>query len=213
LCMQVNVVKLMGFTLLKKLKAAHRIGLLRSAVIFIEGLWLTILRRVFKFHPWHVEAPASARPYRQTVAELVNGLDPRSVVEVGCGLGFVLRLIDAPYRFGYDLDEGAIRAAKFLHGREISFVCGDLTAVSQPHIDVLILVNWIHEISPEELMRLIEPLLSCTDYLVLDAIDPDESSGYRFKHDFAFLGSRAQRISVARTRNEGRSFQLFKVTR
>lgn len=203
----------MGLALLRKLKTAQQIGFLRSARIGIERLWLNSLSRIFMFHPWHAEAPLSARSYRQTVAELVNGVHPRTVVEVGCGLGYVLKLVDAPYRFGYDVDEGAVKAARFLHGRKISFVWGDLTAVSQPHIDVLILVNWIHEISPEELMRLIEPLLSCTDYLVLDAIDPDESSGYRFKHDFAVLGSRAQRISVARTRNEGRSFQLFKVTR
>ena len=107
----------------------------------------------------------------------------------------------------------AEQGARFLHGRKISFECGDLTAVSQARVDVLILVNWIHEVSPEELLRLIEPLLSRTDYLVLDAIDPEESSGYRFKHDFAFLSSRAHRICVARTPNEGRSFQLFQVTR
>ncbi len=203
----------MGFALLRKLKTAKKIGVLRSARIGIERLWLNILSRIFMFHPWHAEAPISARPYRYTVAELVNGLHPSTVVEVGCGLGYVLKLIEAPYRFGYDLDEGAIGAARFLHGRSISFERGDLTAVSQAHLDVLILVNWIHEISPEELLRLIEPLLSRTNYLVLDAIDPDQSSGYRFKHDFAFLGFRVQRISVARTRDEGRSFQLFKVIR
>lgn len=203
----------MLLALFGKLKTAQRMGLLRAARIGIDRLWLTILSQGFGFHPWHAEAPTSARPYRHTVADLVNGLQPRTVVEVGCGLGYVLKLVNAPYRFGYDVDEGAIKAARFLHGRKISFVRGDLTAVSHPHIDVLILVNWIHEISPEELLRLIEPLLSCTDYLVLDAIDPDESIDYRFKHDFAFLGSRVQRISVARTRNEGRSFQLFKVTR
>ena len=88
---------------------------------------------------------------------------------------------------------------------------GDISSVSQPHIDVLILVNWIHEVSPDELGRLIVPLLPRVRYLVLDAIDPDESSGYRFKHDFMFLASRAQRISVTRPPNEGRTFQMFKV--
>lgn len=188
-----------------------RIGLVRSVRIRLDLLFLSVLARAYGFHPWHAQSPTSARPYRKTVASLVNALSPQTVVEVGCGLGYVLRLVDAPFRQGYDPDEGAIRAARFLHGRKITFVHGDLTSVSVPHIDVLILVNWIHEISPEELQRLLVPLLVRTSYLILDAIDPTESSGYRFKHDFAFLDSLAQRISVTRPPNEGRTFQLFKV--
>ena len=197
--------------IVKKLGSLRRYGLVRSARVELERAFLLVLARVYGFHSWHAQAPASARPYRETVASLVNALHPQTVVEVGCGLGYVLRLVDAPFLHGYDLDEGAIRAGRFLRGRSITFVQGDLSSVTQPHIDVLILVNWIHEISPEELERVMAPVLPRTRYLVLDAIDPDESSGYRFKHDFAFLGGRAQRISITRPPNEGRTFQLFKV--
>ena len=197
--------------IVKKFGAMRRNGLVRSARVELERAFLLVLARVYGFHSWHAEASASARPYRGIVASLCIALHPQTVVEVGCGLGYVLALTKAPFRYGYDIDHGAIRAARFLHGKKITFVQGDLSSVSQPHIDVLILVNWIHEVSPDELKGLIVPLLPRVRYLVLDAIDPDESSGYRFKHDFMFLASHAQRISVTRAPNEGRTFQMFKV--
>ena len=174
-------------------------------------IFLLILSRIYKFGSWHAEAPVSARSYRHTVAKVVNDLNPKTVVEVGCGLGYVLALVTAAQRYGYDVDDGAIKAARFLHGKTITFVHGDLSSVALLRIDVLILVNWIHELSPATLETLLLPLLPRLRYLLLDAIDIDNSSGYRFKHDFAFLESRAERLSVTRTTNEGRSFQLFKV--
>ena len=198
--------------LLRKYRTISRIGLFRALRISVDRVFLTVLGRIYKFDPWHAQAPTSARPYRKTVANLINQLHPQTVVEVGCGLGYILALVKAPCRHGYDLDDGAIRCARFLHGKKITFAQGDLSSVSQPHIDVLVLVNWIHEVSPDELERLIVPLLPQTCYLILDAIDPGElSGGYRFKHDFMFLASRAQRICVTRPPNEGRTFQMFKV--
>jgi SAM-dependent methyltransferase len=197
--------------LARKFNTARRIGLVRSAHIGIDRLYLTFLAWIFKFHPWHAEAPTSVRPYRYLVAKLVNKLEPTTVVEVGCGLGFILELVRAPRRYGFDLDEGAVRAAQFLHDKSIIFTHGDLTSVDIAQIDVMILVNWIHDVSPSELDALLKPLLRRTRFLLLDAIDPDESSGYRYKHDFAFLASKTRRLSIAYPENEGRSLQLFEV--
>ena len=73
--------------------------------------------------------------------------------------------------------------------------------------------NWIHNLSPKELAALLLPVLPRTRYLVLDAIDTDTSASYRFKHDFAFLSKLAERVSIARSADEPRSFILYKVTR
>jgi len=86
-----------------------------------------------------------------------------------------------------------------------------MSSVSHQHIDVLILVNWIHDISPESLDALITPLLPIVRYLLLDAIDANNPIEYRYKHDFVFLSERTRRISVTQPLNEGRSFQLFEV--
>lgn len=181
--------------------------------ILADRTGLRLLQTAYGFHSWHAAAPLSARPYRRVVAHLVNALEPRCVVEVGCGLGSILSLVNAPELFGYDVDAGAVRAARLIRGRRISFIQGDMTTVAQSHIDVLILCNWIHEFSPAQLDAWITPLLSRTSYLLLDAIDSDGPEGYRFKHDFSFLGARASRISVSRAPDEGRSFCVYKVAR
>lgn len=116
--------------LLRKIRTARRMGLVRAMRIDLDRLFLGILARIFKFHRWHAEAPTSACPYRNTVARIVNELRPNSVAEIGCGLGGILSRIRASERYGYDIDEGALRAARFLHGRKIVFAHGDLSALS-----------------------------------------------------------------------------------
>lgn len=201
----------MNGALTRRIRSARNFGVLRTARVALDRSFLAMLRAIYQFDPWHAAAPVSARPYRKTVADVVNALHPGTVVEVGCGLGHILNLVEAPIRLGYDIDRGAIKAARLLFGRKISFRHGDISSVVQPQIDVLILVNWIHGISPEELERLLEPLLPRTSHLLLDAIDPDGPSGYRYKHDFSFLRGRAQLVSVTRPAGEGRTFHLFRV--
>jgi trans-aconitate methyltransferase len=177
----------------------------------IDQLALGLLQRCYGFDHWHTQAPLSARPYRKTIAQVVNALQPECVVEVGCGLGVILSLVKARHRHGYDLDAAAISAARLIRSRSILFSQGDLSSVSEARLDVLILVNWIHDISPDKLSEWLYPLLPRTRYLLLDAIDPDNSSGYRWTHDFSFLRGKANLISKIRSTGEGRSFQLFEV--
>lgn len=194
------------------LQRIRRTGWGQSLRINLDRAGLKVLQRLYRFHPWHADAPLSARPYRHVVAGMVNGIYPpvRCVVEVGCGLGFILFLIKAADRNGYDVDAGAVRAARFLNGRGVSFSVGNMGTIVQSQIDVLILVNWIHELSHEQLGEWLEPLLPRTRFLLVDAIDP-QLTDYRFAHDFAFLAGRAREVQVARATNEGRRFLLYEV--
>jgi hypothetical protein len=195
----------------RKFSIVKRAGPLNYLRCRVDRIWLGFLVLYFKFDPWHASAPYSCRKYKQTVVNLVNSLSPHTVVEIGCGLGDLLCRIHATRRYGYDVDQGVIRAAHFLHGREISFIHGNAAQVEQGSMDVLILVNWIDHLSPTDLADLLEPLLSKARYLVLDAIDPDGPNSYRYKHDFAFLEGKTERLSVTRAPDEPRSFHLFRV--
>jgi SAM-dependent methyltransferase len=197
--------------ILKRISLIKQRGVTRSARIILDRFALKVLQRFYGFNHWHADAPISARPYRHTVAEMVNVLRPECVVEVGCGLGAILSLAKARSRHGYDLDAGAISAARLIRSRDIIFTYGDMSDVREPHIDVLILVNWIHDFSPSQLEAWLLPLIPRIRYLLLDAIDYKNPVGYRFAHDFAFLNGVAKPVSSRRPDGEGRQFILYQV--
>jgi SAM-dependent methyltransferase len=184
----------------------------------IDRLGLDALRLLFGFDRWHASAPYSCRPYKRLVVELASALQPTIAVEVGCGLGDIIGRVEAVDRFGVDSDARVIRAARFLHGGRGFWFHGDGTSVQrivpqERTIDCLIMVNWIHNLSPECLAELLLPLLPRTRYLILDAIDADGPNSYRHKHDFGFLSAVTRRLSASRVPGEPRSFVVFEVAK
>ena len=123
-------------------------------------------------------------------------------------MGEILIRIKAREIHGYDVDEGVVRAGRFLYGNKVKFIHGSLSAVLLKRIDVLILINWIHEISPSDLEEQLAPLLPNTKYLLLDALDSDVPG---YKHNFQFLASKVALISTNRPKDEKRSLHLFEV--
>lgn len=183
----------------------------------LDRLWLRALCCVFHFDAWHAGAPYSCRAYKSQVVALANSVSPGIVVEIGCGLGDILSRIDADERIGADIDAGVIRAARVLHPFGATWIHGDASAAVRflpegKTVDCLILVNWIHGLSAEVLGDMLAPLLRRTGYLIVDAINPDGPSSYRHKHDFSFLASIAQRVSIVPVPGESRSLLLFKVS-
>jgi SAM-dependent methyltransferase len=182
----------------------------------VARLWLGVLQRVFQFDAWHSNSPYSCRPYKRVVVGIVNSLQPKSVVEVGCGLGEILSRTSARERFGFDSDPAVIRAARFLHPRGTRWVAADASDVREllpreHDIDCLVMINWIHSLRPDQLAECVLPLLARVRYVLLDAIDHDAPPSYRFRHDFGFLAGVTERISASRAPGEPRSFVLYKV--
>ena len=203
----------MGSKIATRISAVRRDGLRKSARVAIDRAALAGLRSIYGFHPWHAQSPTSARPYRHGVAELVNSISPSIVVEVGCGLGAILARVNAAHRFGYDVDPGVIRAARLIRSRSIIFAEGGFDQVSQPHIDVLIAVNWPHDFPPDQMQSWFEPLYSRINYLLVDIIDPGSPSAYDHYHDYAFFEGHAERVAASDCGEKSRNFVLFKVVR
>ena len=194
-----------------KLHKIKGIGIQRYIQIQIQRSLLSLLQVIYGFDQWHVDSPLLARPYRRIVAKMVNGLAPKSVIEVGCGLGSLLSLIDAPARTGYDCDKGAIRAVRILNTRRICFVHGSIEKIPANRVDVLIMVNWIHDVKPELLHYWLSSLLPNIRFLMVDAIDQFNPLPYAYRHDFAFLQDTCRLLKIERHQGEGRSFLLFEV--
>lgn len=181
-----------------------------------DRVGLGALRLLFRFDRWHVSAPYSCRPYKELVVELANELQPSIAVEVGCGLGDIISRVNAVDRFGFDADARVIRAARFLHRDRGFWIHDDGTSIQRVVppariIDCLIMVNWIHNLSPERLSEFLLPLLPRIRYLILDAIDADGPNSYLHKHDFVFLDKVTSRLSASRVQGEPRSFIVFEV--
>ena len=198
---------------LSRLRTYRRIGFLRSARIALDKAALGGLRLLFGFDRWHASSPLSARPYRKGLAALVSDLNPKRVVEVGCGLGAILSRIRADERYGYDIDPRVVRAARFLHGRSVRFFEGGFDEMVETDIDVLIAVNWIHDFSPDQLERWLMRKLPTIRYLLVDAIDPSSPLSYRHYHDFSFLEGAAEPVFAGAFGEEHRRFILYKVGR
>jgi hypothetical protein len=196
----------------------YRTGIWTKLRCRIDRLGLAVLRLPFGFDRWHVSAPYSCRPYKGLVVELANALQPTIVVEVGCGLGDIISRVKAADRIGIDSDARVIRAARFLHWGRGFWFHGDGNCIKrvvseERTIDCLIMVNWIHNLSPERLSELLLPLLPRTRYLILDAIDADGPNSYRHKHDFEFLSKVTRKLSASRVRGEPRSLVVFEVAK
>jgi len=161
----------------------------------LERACKTVLHQLFHFDPWHL----STRLQRRYPEDIVRHLNARpeagrrSALEIGCGLGDILRSLRFSARTGYDSDPRVLKAARVLSriacsGR-ISF--RPFTFPDTPlreRYDVILLVNWIHEVPSEtltrELHRYLRDHLTAGGELIIDTV---QSRDYRFNHSIAAL--------------------------
>lgn len=160
---------------------------------------------------WHA-APLEWRPYAIEVVRVVRDLLRReglaTVVEVGCGIGTVLAAIRPTRGVGYDTDAAVIAAARET-GWPYDFRVGSFADVAEGEIDVLIAVNFTHNIPPEELRRCFEQVLTANrvKYVVVDSV------AYTYHHDYdAVLAGLCERVSTSEPFVSERRVLLYRVS-
>jgi SAM-dependent methyltransferase len=129
----------------------------------------------FGFAWWHVTAPYSGRPYKRVVTDVAAEMRPRKVAEIGCGLGNIISRVSATTRFGVDIDAKVIAAARYLSRGKVNFMVGSAEALISDvvgHLDLVIAVNWLHAISPEEVREQLRPLIQAKafTYFIADQL-------------------------------------------
>jgi hypothetical protein len=183
--------------------------------IKLHQFFLLCLQFIFGFNTWHALSPISARPYRIKVAEIASSINPVSVVEVGCGLGAIVDLIDAPVRVGYDIENNVIRAANFINlfkAKKASFKHGGFDCVNEKSIDILIAVNLLHDHSEGDIDRWLTPILPKLRYLLVDKINLDHELNYKHYHDYNFLNGRMKLVQEFNDIHDQRTFCLYQRT-
>jgi SAM-dependent methyltransferase len=160
--------------------------------IYLEKLFRIMLYYIFRFDKWHTTI-LSQRMYALDIIRYCNTLETdKHVLEIGCGLGDIIRNVNALKSCGYDRDVNALKAAAFLSffrpGR-ISFSQHEFPKDEiKGHYDVIILVNWIHSIVPSVLKHKIHEIfrmnLNLNGKIIVDTVRGKE---YMFNHDIDFL--------------------------
>lgn len=137
------------------------------------------------FINWHIKSNIYCKPYKWRVIEVANSLNPNSVIEIGCGLGEIISRVKAQYRVGIDIDKTCIYLADKLNKGPI-YIEGSfdsVLALPVNHIDLLIMVGFIHRIPMDTLSFHINQILDSKTckYIITDMYREDYPD-YRVVH-------------------------------
>ena len=125
-------------------------------------LYFFLLCLIFKFNKWHFRSTYYCSPYKKSVVDIINKNISKSdiVVEVGCGIGEIIRRINCRTRIGIDRCVNVINAAKFYNRKEnINFISGSFNSINST-FDHILLLNFTHEIPENKLIRILKAMIS-----------------------------------------------------
>lgn len=157
-----------------------------------------LLYHRFHFDKWHISGTYYSREYHRRAVSIASSLNLQLVVEIGAGLGDIISRCPAGRRVAFDSDRRVIEAANLLHHKTVEYYFGQFTdpdgildklrSMGERRIDLLILINWIHEIKFDRIKTTLEKMnQDCViQRILIDTIDPSQQ-GYLFHHTKAEL--------------------------
>ena len=160
-----------------------------DAGIIKEKIYL-LLQKLFSFNLWHV-SPINFRPYALEIINFVNNYislnknqNADAIIEVGCGLGELIGNITYRKKIGFDVDKNVLKAGVLLFPK-VEFHIGSFQDIKNYNIKCLIMVNFIHEISTENMHAFVQNLIKYNkiELFVIDILCDIEGTEYKYKHD------------------------------
>lgn len=183
----------------------------KRAAQFVRHLDRYLLKWIFGFDLWHVNRLGD-RPYALRVIAYLNDLpeDRRGrVVEIGCGLGDILRRLQFRERLGLDADRAVLRAARLLAGS--SRTGPRFTDFTFPHpldgrYDAIIMVNWPHLVDEErlrpQLAEYVHAHLAPKGVLIVDTVQDPAYTHHHHIDRLAPAGSAVTKLGDFERRRE-----------
>ena len=162
-----------------RFKTIQRLPPDRLAGCIACKLLYAAVQPIFRYDPWHASAPYFCREYKRRTVQLASTVQARVAVDIGCGFGEIIARVEAARRYGVDRSPEAIRFARLLHGRKVSFRVASLStpeelraAIAEPSIDLLVMTNWLHGVPFDELRAMLTRLreLIPVDRLLVDGL-------------------------------------------
>ncbi len=168
-----------------------------------------LLQKIYKFDKWHVRGNYYCRSYKSNIIDFLNKYEFENVVEVGCGLGDILSRVKSKYKLGIDSDINVIKAASFLHSG-VDFKIDSFENLCIDNLvscDLLILINWIHNLDPITLENKIISLSPRFKYLLVESIEPN--CGYLHSHKFEIIKQKFTLVEKIKINNEPRIIYMY----
>ena len=168
---------------------------IKKAVAILNRAFRYLLHLCFGFDKWHLST-LYERKYARDIIRHLNArprTERNEVIEIGCGLGDIVRNLNYAHRTGCDMDRNALKAARFLSRitfrNNIDFEWFEFPESSlNGKADGIIMVNWIHHIPPPVLKAKIEDYflhhLLPGGEIIIDTVQHKE---YKFNHDIGYL--------------------------
>lgn len=163
------------------IRKIKEVGICNTIVGSIKRIRNASLQRKYGFDVWHVN-PYELKEYNQVVVKYVNSHSTKDtvVVDIGCGLGDIIRNIKTDNRYGMDLDSTAIPVAKMLDkSKKVDFTVGTLTDLGPDFFaDFLITVGFLHGYKEDSWQPLYDECLNKNDIktVIVDTL-PDGING------------------------------------
>lgn len=162
--------------------------LIISAQYRLTYYFRILLFKIYKFDKWHV-SPLMDRRYAQDLIVYLNSRKERyKFLEVGCGLGDILRNVKYKYRLGLDIEQEVLSAARLISIFQLKRGIGFRKFIFpidsiNGKFDVILLVNWIHNIEPyiikEKVSEYFHQNLSVHGLIIIDSVN---HNGYKYYH-------------------------------
>ena len=163
-------------SLIYKFKKLYIIGLLGYIKCIQRKRKLKKFQKIFNFSSWHCDGCFECRPYKKQILDISNQISPETILDIGCGLGEILSLSNAQYKYGIDPDLSVIKAAQYLYpninfyngNSEYMFKMLEKDKINIPNQSLLIASNWTHNINHNEIEIFLRRALNYFDFIIVD---------------------------------------------
>ena len=153
--------------------------------------------------PWHLSGTFYCRKYKIKTLEIINRINPDYYIDIGCGLGEILKKVDLKKanKFGFDIDDRlqlAIKKTKpdfyFSSNKEKFYNLLRKKIVGKNKKIIVSLLGFSHKITDKKLFKYLTKLNEILGpYILITDSVFDKSKEYRYSHK-SFLDKQEQII-------------------
>ena len=176
---------------LRKFKNLIYFLFLKSICIY-ERIFYRIKLYKVNIDRWHLNGTFHCRQYKILALEIINNLNPKLYIDIGCGLGELLSRvsINSNYKLGFDKDIHIQEAHKRLNKNRFKFfnnrdnMINHILKLELPKKDlkVISMLNFLHKISPEDFKNIINNYYEeLGSYILL--VDAISNKGKEYTYD------------------------------